>query len=160
MKFDKLVRDKIPEIIAKDGKIAVTRILDDEEFKCYLERKLDEEVAEFHDSKSMEELADILEVVFALGRARGYSAEALYARRIDKCVERGGFTKKILLEEIRYELKPCPQCGEVPEIGYACGEYFVFHPLKVVGTCVCSSFTEMHSSEELEAEAWNRRAES
>lgn len=100
MKFNKLVRDRIPEIIAKDGQKAVTRILDDEEYKVYLEKKLDEEVAEFHESKSMEELADILEVVSAICRAYGYSTEALYARRIKKFVERGGFTQKILLEEI------------------------------------------------------------
>ena len=56
------------------------------------------------------------------------------------------------------ELKPCPLCGDVPEMGYCCGEYFIFHPSKVVGMCVCSSFTEMHSSERLEIEAWNRRA--
>ena len=57
------------------------------------------------------------------------------------------------------ELKPCPKCGDVPEIGYCCGEYFIFHPSKVVGMCVCSSFTEMHSNENLEIEAWNRRAD-
>jgi hypothetical protein len=56
------------------------------------------------------------------------------------------------------ELKPCPECGEVPEIGYCCGEYFIYHPSKVVGMCFCASFTEMHSSEHLEIEAWNRRA--
>lgn len=100
MKYDKLVRDKIPEIIAADGKKAVTRILNDEEFKFYLEKKLDEEVAEFHESKSLEELADILEVVFALNRAYGYSLEAVYAKKLNKFIERGGFTQKILLEEI------------------------------------------------------------
>ena len=57
------------------------------------------------------------------------------------------------------EMKPCPKCGDVPEIGYACGEYFIFHPSKVVGMCFCSSFVEMHSSENLEIEAWNRRAD-
>ena len=36
------------------------------------------------------------------------------------------------------ELKPCPQCGEIPEIGYCCGEYFIFHPSKVVGMCFCA----------------------
>ena len=56
------------------------------------------------------------------------------------------------------ELKPCPQCGEVPEIGYACGEYFILTTSKSVEDCVCSSFTEMHSTKEQEIEAWNRRA--
>ena len=100
MKFNKLVRDRIPEIIEKDGKKAVTRILDDEEYKIYLEKKLDEEVAEFHESKSIDEIADILEVVFALGRAYGYYAEAINAKKFMKQIERGGFTQKILLEEI------------------------------------------------------------
>lgn len=57
------------------------------------------------------------------------------------------------------KLKPCPKCGETPEIGYCRGEYFIFHPAKVVGTCVCASFAEMHSSEQQEIEAWNRRAD-
>lgn len=57
------------------------------------------------------------------------------------------------------ELKPCPECGEVPMIAYACGEYFILTPSKPVGTCVCSSFCEMHSSKEREIEAWNRRAD-
>lgn len=57
------------------------------------------------------------------------------------------------------EIKPCPQCGEVPTIGYACGEYFIVPTSKAVGACVCGSFNEMHSSEEREIEAWNRRAD-
>lgn len=57
------------------------------------------------------------------------------------------------------EVKPCPQCKEVPIIGYCCGEHFVM-PLKApVGACVCSSFTEMHSSEETEIKAWNKHVE-
>lgn len=56
-------------------------------------------------------------------------------------------------------LKPCPKCGEIPEIGYVCGEYFIFPVSKCVGTCICSSFTETHSSKELVIEAWNRRAD-
>lgn len=52
------------------------------------------------------------------------------------------------------ELKSCPKCGKVPRIGYACGEFFV---VGVVLNCpVCEGFTEMHSSEEAEIEAWNR----
>ncbi len=59
----------------------------------------------------------------------------------------------------RAKLKPCHQCGEVPEIGYCCGEYFIFHISKPVGICFCSSFTEMHSSEQQEIEAWNMRVD-
>lgn len=99
MIYNKLVRDRIPEIIEKSGAKAVIEILSDEEFKVYLERKLDEEVAEFHESKSMEELADILEVVSALCRAYGYHIENMRAKQFQKLVERGGFTQKILLIE-------------------------------------------------------------
>ena len=53
------------------------------------------------------------------------------------------------------DILPCPKCGEVPLIGYACGEYFVLPLSKPVGTCICSSFYEMHASEEQEIEAWN-----
>lgn len=55
------------------------------------------------------------------------------------------------------ELKPCPHCGYAPRIGYACGEYFVVGTVK---DCpVCDNFCEMHSSESVEIEAWNRIAE-
>lgn len=95
--YNKLVRDRIPEIIEKSGKKAITRTLTDEEFKEYLEKKLDEEVAEFHESKSLEELVDILEVLSALRRAYDYHSEDLQAKQIVKYIERGGFAKKILL---------------------------------------------------------------
>lgn len=54
------------------------------------------------------------------------------------------------------KIKPCPQCKEVPLIGYACGEYFIMSLDKITGTCLCSSFIEMHSTEEQEIESWNR----
>lgn len=99
MKFDKLVRDRIPEIIEKNGSVAVTRTLTDEEYKVYLEKKLDEEVAEFHESKSIEELVDILEVIFAICCSYGNLPEQLLFDRIRKNIERGCFDKKILLIE-------------------------------------------------------------
>lgn len=57
------------------------------------------------------------------------------------------------------ELKPCPQCGDVPTIACACGEYFILPISKPVGVCFCSSFTEMHASKEKEIDAWNRKAD-
>ena len=105
MKFDKLVRDKIPEIIASEGKEALIRTLDDEEFKVYLEKKLDEEVAEFHESKSLEELADILEVIYALSEVYG-GVYNMLAEWSEKTAKRGGFTKKILLKDIIENEKP------------------------------------------------------
>lgn len=100
MKYNKLVRDRIPEIIEKSGKKAITRTLDDEEYKVFLEKKLDEEVAEYHESKDFKELADIIEVIYAICDANGYSIVRLNTERAFKKAERGGFTKKILLLEV------------------------------------------------------------
>lgn len=69
---NKLVRDKIPEIIEKSGKKAITRTLTQEEYLMELDRKLNEECAEYQADKSLEELADMLEVMYAIAEARGY----------------------------------------------------------------------------------------
>lgn len=100
MRYDKLVRDKIPEIIESTGKKAICRTLTETEYKEYLEKKLDEEVAEFHGSKSVEELADILEVVYALIEIQGRSVFELGSMRRRKLFERGAFGKRICLIEV------------------------------------------------------------
>ncbi len=97
MAFNKLVRDKIPEIIKESGAIPVTRIMDDGEYVSSLEKKLDEEVAEYHESREIEELADVLEVVYALCEAQGKSVDELMAVYKKKHDERGGFKNKIFL---------------------------------------------------------------
>ena len=99
MTYDKLVRDKIPEIIESTGKKATYRILDEAEYKEYLERKLDEEVAEFHKSKSVEELADIREVLDALSYVYA-SYNRVRVAQVNKYVERGGFKKRLCLIEV------------------------------------------------------------
>lgn len=91
----KLVRDKIPEIIEASGQMPITRILDRDEYLACLEAKLDEEVREFHESKEPEELADILEVVYALAAAHGCSREQLLDIYQKKNAARGGFEKRI-----------------------------------------------------------------
>lgn len=53
------------------------------------------------------------------------------------------------------QLCKCPQCGEIPEMGYACDEFFIFSLSKPTGCCLCSSFYEMHATEAQEIEAWN-----
>lgn len=73
MTYNKLVRDKIPELIRSHGEIPYIRILCDEEYTVALEQKLDEETAEFHKGKNLEELADILEVVYALAENMGHT---------------------------------------------------------------------------------------
>lgn len=95
MKQGKLVRDKIPQIIIADGKKPITRILDDEEYLEELDKKLDEEVAEYQVDKSIEEMADVLEVLFAICEARGHSVEELMEVRNTKREKRGGFEQKI-----------------------------------------------------------------
>lgn len=96
--YNKLVRDKIPEIIEKDGKTCVTHILSDDEYIASLETKLNEEVAEYQKDKNLEEMADVLEVLQSICLARGYSLEELEAMRKKKADERGGFKEKIFLE--------------------------------------------------------------
>ena len=73
--YDKLVRDKIPEIIEKSGKQCEIEILSDEKYLEMIDKKLDEELAEYHKDKNLEELADLLEVIYAATKARGYSIE-------------------------------------------------------------------------------------
>ena len=97
MLYCKLVRDKIPQIIKKSGKKPIIDTLDDEEFEVFLERKLDEEVEEYHKSKEAEELADILEVLITLAKLKGLSFADLMDLQVKKAVQKGSFTKKILL---------------------------------------------------------------
>lgn len=97
MLYHKLVRDKIPEIIEAGGGKAETRILSDEEYLHFLEAKLDEEVGEYHRDQNAEELADILEVVYALAAAKGCSRQQLAEIYQKKHEKRGGFEKKIFL---------------------------------------------------------------
>ncbi len=97
MIYNKLVRDKIPQIIEENGGKAEIRVLADEEYRCFLEAKLDEEVGEYHRDQNAEELADILEVVYALAASMGCSKEELELIYQKKHDDRGGFEKKILL---------------------------------------------------------------
>ena len=98
--YNKLVRDKIPEMIEADGKICKTRILSEEEYIAALEEKLNEEVAEYQADKSLEEMADVLEVLHAICVARGYSLDDLEEVRVKKAEERGGFWERIFLESV------------------------------------------------------------
>ena len=98
--YHKLVRDKIPEIIEAQGKTCVTEILTEEAYIQLLDAKLNEELAEYQDSKSLEELADLLEVMEATAIARGYSWEQLLQVRDEKRNQRGGFADRILLKEV------------------------------------------------------------
>jgi len=102
IKYDKLVRDLIPDIIAEAGKKPVTRILSDKkEYLNYLNTKLAEEFTEYRENGDIEELADMLEVIYALVLAKGFSIEELEELRLKKRAERGGFEKGIVLLKVQ-----------------------------------------------------------
>lgn len=98
--FNKLVRDKIPEIIEKDGCMPKVHILSEDDYLMELGKKLLEEVKEYHADKNLEELADILEVLHATCKAHGYTLEELEAKRREKAAERGGFEERLFLEYV------------------------------------------------------------
>ena len=97
MLYNKLVRDKIPEIIAQQGESANIRVLSDKEYTAALEQKLDEETREFHKERNLEELADILEVIYALAEDLGYSKDDLLQVYNQKHEKRGGFRNRVFL---------------------------------------------------------------
>lgn len=98
--YNKLVRDLIPEIIQSSGKTCSTEILSNEEYLKFVDAKLDEELAEYHKDQNIEELADLLEVIYAAALARGYTLDELEQVRSEKATKRGGFEKRILLKEV------------------------------------------------------------
>lgn len=95
---NKLVRDKIPEIIETSGKKAVFRTLSEDEYLEMLDQKLSEEMNEYLSDKSMEEIADLLEVIHAVVKARGLSMQEVEKIRLSKKEKRGGFENKVFLE--------------------------------------------------------------
>jgi len=97
----KLVRDKIPERITKSGRVPVTHIAPDEEYKEGLKNKLQEEFKEFFESESDEEMADIMEVIYAICDYKKFNMKKLELLRKKKAEERGRFKKRIILDEVR-----------------------------------------------------------
>ncbi len=98
--YNKLVRDRIPEIIENAGNTCIWETLSNEDYLLMLDKKLGEELAEYQESKSLEELADLTEVIQAIVKARGFTPEQLEKTRADKAAKRGGFERKILLKEV------------------------------------------------------------
>ena len=95
--FNKVIRDKIPEIIQKDGHTCNIQTLSDEKFIIEIEKKLSEEVTEYQNDKNPEELADILEVIYRIAQLKGVSKEKLEKIRVKKLQDRGGFEKNLFL---------------------------------------------------------------
>ena len=101
--YNKLVRDKIPEIIVGNEGEPFTRILDEDEYKVELETKLMEEYNEVllaTGEERVEELADMLEVISSLAKLEGKSLEEVLEVKNKKCDKRGGFEKRIFLEKV------------------------------------------------------------
>lgn len=98
--YNKLVRDLIPEVIRKDGKECEVDVASVEARAKLLEAKLIEEVNEYLEDKNLEELVDIMEVLFGLTHSLGYSEEELLNKREEKLKERGGFKEGIILKKV------------------------------------------------------------
>lgn len=105
MIHNKLVRDKIPEIINETGKSCTTKILNSEEYKLELKRKLVEESKELLDAKShdemIEELADIYEVIEGILFDEKIDIKEIQDKRVCKNIHKGAFEQKIYLQEVK-----------------------------------------------------------
>ena len=99
MRYRKLVRDKIPEYIRKKGGVPLTHVADDVEYWQKLKEKLLEEIEEFKKDESLEEFADILEVLDAIAAYKGFDEEKTEEMRAAKAKERGRFENRIILDE-------------------------------------------------------------
>lgn len=98
--YNKLVRDKIPQIIEADGRKCEISIVSKEQLQPLLEEKLKEEVNEFLQDKNLEELADIMEVILGLAENLGYKEEDLIRKREEKKEARGGFKDGVFLKSV------------------------------------------------------------
>lgn len=97
--YDKLVRDRIPEIIEASGNKCEIEVVSDEVALEYLYKKLNEEVGELLEDKNLDEIADCLEVLFAIGAKYGYSEDEVLGRRNEKKLKRGGFKDNLILKK-------------------------------------------------------------
>ena len=95
--YNKLVRDKIPEIIESNGAKCTTAVVSESTYLDLLDMKLYEELTEFQADHSQEELADMLEVMMAIAQAHGYDWNNILEIQNKKRNERGGFNDRIIL---------------------------------------------------------------
>ena len=98
--YNKLIRDKVPEAIERTGKAFATHIISEDEYQLYLCHKLHEETTEYLESDDISELADLVEVIHALVKAKGFTWEDLEKIRHEKLAKRGGFDKRLCLEYV------------------------------------------------------------
>ena len=100
MEYNKLIRDRIPEIIQESGKTCEIETLSETEYEKHLDQKLGEELEEYLSSQEVEELADLEEVLRAILDFKGISYEEFDQIRNDKAKKRGGFKKRLLLKKV------------------------------------------------------------
>lgn len=98
--YNKLIRDRIPEIIKESGKECDIKILDNKEYITELNRKLQEELNEYYEGQSVEELADLIEVVYAILKQKEVSLHKFEEIRKSKALKRGKFNDKLFLKEV------------------------------------------------------------
>ncbi|MCX2826161.1 phosphoribosyl-ATP pyrophosphohydrolase [Bacillus pseudomycoides] len=102
--YNKLVRDRIPEIIKHNGKTPITRTLDEKEYIEEIGKKIGEELTEYLEAENkehkVEELADLLELINALAQYEGVTLKDVERVRKQKAKKRGGFQERIFLGEV------------------------------------------------------------
>ena len=99
-RYNKLIRDFIPEIIKKDNKKFDIHIASNKDYTYFLNEKLKEEVNEYLKENNIEELSDILELLISLSKNLGFTEKELFNERLKKKNEKVGFDKKIILDKI------------------------------------------------------------
>ena len=100
IKYNKLIRDKIPEIVELSGKKAIVEELNDISYKKHLDEKLGEELQEYLSSDNVDELADLIEVIYAILKYKGLDISEFELIRKRKAEKRGAFDKRLLLKEV------------------------------------------------------------
>ena len=98
--YNKLIRDKIPEIIKSSGNECEIRILENKEYIIELNKKLQEELNEYYEDQSVDELADLVEVIYAILKHKEVPLHKFEEIRLSKAEKRGAFDKKLFLKEV------------------------------------------------------------
>lgn len=100
IKYDKLIRDKIPQIIESKGHKVIVETLNDDDYLINLNKKLQEELDEYIADNNVEELADLVEVVYAILKYKKVNLEEFETIRKEKVDNRGAFDKRLFLKEV------------------------------------------------------------
>ncbi len=98
--YNRLVRDKIPEIMLKDHTLPVTRVMEQDEYIEELNKKLTKEVNKYLETNNIEEMVDVLEVIRAIIEAKDTTYEEIEDKRVKKAQKKGTFKEKIYLEKV------------------------------------------------------------